>query len=426
MPWWSKSRGSSKSASKDVSRLPSPTNEGGKEEKENLTTVHIDQRRNMTCELLVPVRLSEFIWKLNGSSWVTETRTFYLLGDNGEFSFLQLAYTSSGWPVQASFQVTARCFNPLEAKEPIEGRWVTNLPIRRGRGSSDPQKGQDRHAVGCTNHSASGMKLSEDRTGISIHGASISPAPNKRRVDGCYQSTLLGLDFTFEQLCEGATFGNGSISFGVDGGDGTVSMQFIPFGRAQGTITVDSVPRPFKAHGMMLHQFQGIRPNLVASHWQFSLFISDPDETGEITSIFMIEVRTPATYGSATVNYGGFYSDKRLVALCRDGKITHTSPIQDTRSAYYIPTGLHLEWQGVTVDGDSFSANCNVTPRVLCDRMNLLEQLPFVMRKIVETFVTRPYVYQWIDRTQLTVSLGGSSASIEGWVMTELSFLGDE
>jgi hypothetical protein len=436
----------SKNASGSSSMQISPTTEQFPEEQTEpkLTTVHIERRPNTTVGLHVPIQLKSLSWRIEGPSWVTETRTFYLLTTRGEFVFLQLAYTCSGWPVQSSCQVTARYFDPSNPKDVVDKRWKTNLPLRKGRGRKDPERGADRHVVECTNHAAIRMRLSEDHTGIMVNGSGVhlvGPNGNSRQqvmgaeknhqndrngVRGCYRGALLDIDFIFEPICQGASFGDGNISFGVDGGDGTINMKFLPCGVARGTVTVDSVPKPLSAHGIMLHQFQGIRPNLVASHWHLGVFVSDADSAGETTSTFMIQISTPGTYGSATVNYGGLYGDGRLLALCRNGRIVHTRPDRDSHSGYYIPATVTLEWHGITVDGDAFRASAAIQPQVLCERMNLLEQLPFVMRKIVETFVTRPYVYQWVDRAELTMTMRGNKASIQGWMMTEMSFLGDD
>ena len=56
----------------------------------------------------------------------------------------------------------------------------------------------------------------------------------------------------------------------------------------------------------------------------------------------------------------------------------------------------------------------------------MLEQLPFIMRKIIETIVTKPYVYQWLDRTEMEIHLGESSIKSDGWIFQELSLLSNE
>ena len=35
---------------------------------------------------------NQFKWMLSGASWITETQTYYLIGDDGSFCMVQMAY----------------------------------------------------------------------------------------------------------------------------------------------------------------------------------------------------------------------------------------------------------------------------------------------------------------------------------------------
>lgn len=424
--------------------------------------VHTDHTPNTTQALMRSFKIPNYAWRLSGSSWVTEARTFYLLSEQGEFILFQMAYTNPGWPVPESCQVTARYFDARQAGgKPDSNGWIGVPQFRsrrrsilgHGRHHSDPSsRGGQGHVGECVNQPASKMKTSSNKTGMILSGSQIcivGPSTNgAHEVDGGggsgrtasvlggavradsihgeYRGTLLNLDFLFEPLCDGCTFGDGRISFGVEGEDGDIDMRFLPAGRVRGTVSIDGISRTFSGMGMGVHQFQGIRPNLVASRWNFFYFTSDEDAIGERLSLFMIQLGTSPTYGSETVNYGALYGDGRLLALCRGGKCTPFAPALDTVSGYYIPREFRLHWVGQTVDGDRFEATCHSQPQILCERMNLLDQLPFVLRKIVETFVTRPYIYQWFDRVTVNVSIKSNSDSISGWLYNELSLLGDD
>jgi hypothetical protein len=433
---------------------PPPAEEGHKRPNESgrLKLVHTQNVNNESSALYNSFSLSNYNWRLGGSSWVTETRTFYLLTELGEMIFMQLAFTDSGWPIPPSCQVTARYFDTRQASTPVEKTgWVTipkYKPRHFGRNKERPE-----HVFECINHSASEMKSSKNKTSVRMANGEISiigPSTNsEHRIDPkpeskagehaangngsksdalkvSYHGASLSLDFQFEPQCSGIAFGDGKITFGEDEADGEIHMRFLPCGVARGNMTIAGESRAINAVGLGVHQFQGIRPNLVAARWHLAVFISDKDDAGEQTIAFMIQVSTPATYGSTIVNLGGVYGDGRLLALCREGKITSSSPNLEPHSGYYIPRHVRFEWRGVTIDNDPFYANCSVTPGILCERINLLDQLPFVMRKIVETFVTKPYVYQWVDRAEFSVNFGGNEGSISGWLFTELSILGED
>lgn len=37
---------------------------------------------------------NEFKWLLSGASWITETQTYYLIGDDGAFCMVQMGYSN--------------------------------------------------------------------------------------------------------------------------------------------------------------------------------------------------------------------------------------------------------------------------------------------------------------------------------------------
>lgn len=439
--------------------------------------VHTDRRENKTRTLINTFPLERFTWRLSGASWVTEARTMYLISEAGELVFFQLAYTNAGWPVPESCQVTARYFDARWAEnEGVEaiGPWQTvpkyrakskfSFANKRGSISSCGRdslnfnaSGLIGHVAECGNRTAKNLKTSANFTGLSIGSSSMSlsgplyvdsdfdvglssekrpnskssqPSDEANGKDGglkaIFQGKHFSLDIDYIPKCLGTTFGDGKLSFGVQGEDGDIEMRFIPAGRAEGTVTIEGISQTFKGLGMVIHQFQGIRPNLVASKWILTCFVSDRDDIGEQLSMLLIQLSTSPSYGAEKIICGSLHGDGRLLALCRDGRIVPFAPTLDPDSGYYIPQELHLEWRGVTIDGDHFEAHCQYRPRVLCERMNMLDQLPFVMRKIVESFISKPFLYQWLDRATVTLNMKNKAASINGWIYTETAFLGED
>lgn len=425
--------------------------------------VHCEALDNTTKALYAPFSLLNFSWSLKGTtSWVTETRNVYVLNEVGEMLSLQLVFSEPGWPIPSVSIVSACYFDARQAGVPVggNGQWITIPRLQSHKfAKKDILRGLDGHVFESTNHSASKMIFSRNKTGVAINqtqvriiGPSTSPEHDphgSRLVEGInggdrdsdndtkknyakdslklsYRGNVLSFDLIFEPLCSGVSFGGGKIEFGVERNDGEISMRFIPCGKIQGMITVDDVPRAFSGLGLILHQFQGIRPNLAISRSWLNLFVSDKDAQGQQTILFMWQITTPTAYGSVTINYGTIYGDDRLIVMCQDGKITTFDPKLDPGSGYYVPSKILLEWSGVTIDGDPFSATCTIQPRILVERFNPLEQLPYVVRKIVESFFTRPYLYLWTNRSEVTIKMRGNCESISGWVFTELSILGGD
>ncbi len=47
-----------------------------------------------TAALYTPMPSHEFKWSLTGASWITETQTYYLIGDDGSFGLIQMGYSN--------------------------------------------------------------------------------------------------------------------------------------------------------------------------------------------------------------------------------------------------------------------------------------------------------------------------------------------
>ncbi len=407
--------------------------------------------RLTTGEVLREMPLSAMTWRVGGASWVTEARTFYMISDTGQLLFIQLAYTDSGWPVPPACQMSVRYFDaPLlgVVESPSRGVgasgqcsdlvWTTirehSLAPASLAGST---LGHVFDSVMCGGRR---IRLDKARSGAAIQSShicsesspliagpsgpaameevvvamsSMSIGGRGERVIVQFKGRIIDLELAFEPASPHAVaFGDGEVSFGVGASDGKISMAFVPSGRASGRLLLGSKRGPgeaiaFNGTGMCIHQFQGVRPYLVATHWNLAYFVEDSSggEAMAPLSLFMLQVRTPIKYANSLVNFGLISSGGRVLMASCSNQITSQSPIFDPSSGYYIPQQITYEWRGISADGDAMEAKCVVTSTILCAKINVLDQLPFVMRKIVEAFVTKPYVYQWLeDSVVITIS----------------------
>lgn len=414
--------------------------------------VHRPHLTNTTSALLRRVPLVRLCWQLEATSWLTEARTFYLVSEVGETLFVQMAYSSSSW-LPAQCQVSASYFDARQAQETVAGHtgWKTCSRVKRTRNKKDPQRGQGGHFAETNTHPASKIKLSDSKTSFkavnaeirvvgpqldSSHELAQSELSKEHVVPGfkcLFEGGILKVQLTLETGEEAVCFGDGKLNFGSDATDGYIKMIFTPGVKAVGTLTIDGIDREFRGHGLGLHQIQGIRPNLVATRWNVFLFVSDPPPTSSSrestfrTTLFLIQICTPSSYGGETVNYGIVHHENQLLALSWDNQLQTFSPSRDPKSGYYLPQEIDLQWRGYTGEGRRFTAECHAQPQTLIDRINLLELLPFVARKILETFFNKPFIYQWIDRTKMTLKVEGEEPQImEGWILNETTILSED
>jgi hypothetical protein len=85
----------------------------------------------------------------------------------------------------------------------------------------------------------------------------------------------------------------------------------------------------------------------------------------------------------------------KLEAITVENTTTYHGEQLDSFSGYDIPSSLDHEWSGTTMNGEPLSMKLSLKLNNLVDKIDVLAELPFLVRKFIQTFITAPYVYQW-------------------------------
>lgn len=240
------------------------------------------------------------------------------------------------------------------------------------------------------------------------------------------QPSPFTLDLDFEPQSAPFQVSDGKIHFGATRADGFIEMKFIPSGRCQGIIQIDGECFNFRGTGMCLRQFQGIRPHLATKRWNCAYFLESGKAEGEpLKSLFTIQMQTCPAYNGETVNYGFYFDGKKLQAVTsKDDTITYAKTAIDPDNGYCIPEHFDYRWKGIDMDGKEFEATVSGTPTARMARIDLYENLPIVLRRIVEGITSaRPYIYQNLNHEVEAVING---EKVVGNLFQEFSFLSEE
>lgn len=375
---------------------------------------HPPDLENTSKALYTSLHPSQFSWSLKngtGSSggWITETQTFYALSNTGELVYLQLAYSNLSWPAQTICQITARYFN---------------------------REGTNR--FGTWTVPASRLRLDAVRTSCSARSTSFSQkepldgnVASFRVQHGCDSDEPIILDLDFKGVSQPFAIHDGCIHFGRDRMDGYIQLKFIPAARVTGSVRLDDgSQRSFDGWGFIVRQFQGLKPYLSASRWNLFYFctgdrLSKNSVSFQNTSLFMLQLITPEPYDRIAYNIGCIWREDRLLAVSIDNQISEVSPVLDLQSKYTIPRAFQYRWKGVTFEGEPFQASCQCETRTVVTKECVLDSLPFVLRKVIEAFIPRPYIFQWTDETTVSIDLAGSVNEYTGWAFQELSIISE-
>ncbi|EME40779.1 hypothetical protein DOTSEDRAFT_74353 [Dothistroma septosporum NZE10] len=332
-------------------------------------------------------------WELvNGTN--VETKTFYVIGDNGKIGLLSLIYSDV-----MGVRTTAQFSSKIYASEPGKPHLWASDNLNNVSFSKDKQ---NLKADKCA------IDLSED--GKTYH---IKSSTNKTQV----------VDMKFTQATPGFVAGkNGTSTFGTDPANpwGKMYHKFWPRCNVEGTIMTKEGPVDFKGKGVFIHALQGMKPHFAAAKWNFAYF-----QTPTYTAI-MMEFTTPPSYGETKVNVGGVVKDGEIIfaGASPQLKAEHTEIKGDPDNDWPEPGAVAFTWDGKTQDGRDAHAELKgaITPRT--DRVDVMGELPKFVKQIVAGAAgTKPYIYQYTPKLKLKLNIGGEEHEEEGQLFMEATFI---
>lgn len=231
--------------------------------------------------------------------------------------------------------------------------------------------------------------------------------------------------------------------------DGYVYHSFWPQATSSGHILIKGKAIDATGSGMFVHAIQGMRPNLVASRWNFANFQSTTAD-GESVAAIMMEFTTTSDYGGpvgskvnkdetgkavskrepSIVNVGSVTVGGQLVAVTAatrglhqaeaepsrgsNSRVQHLDRTRDTETGYDVPQRLQYSWQGPLLEVTPTKTDADTANPVkaelsvdlgkpvppaeakgLVDKVDVLGEIPYMVRKMVNYVAgTKPYIYQ--------------------------------
>ncbi|KAF7726025.1 putative cell survival pathways protein [Apophysomyces ossiformis] len=332
-------------------------------------------------------------WTLaSGSS--TENQVFYVTTKDGGFAFAQLIHSNIGiWNPTISF--TFRFYNPK-----------TNTNVFK-------------------NINMSKFELSADRRSVKTDHFSITldPSQTTYQVQITHPELVVSLDFT--RVDRGFKVGEGKTYLGGDQSSsaGFVSHKFWPRAQAKGTFIVEKILHEVEGDGMFIHAIQGMQPQLIASNWNFVNFQAPG------TALSMMQFQTTKQYGAIEINQGSLVLNDKLICVSVDNHVELLDLQKDPDTQYDIPRKIKLTWRGKTIaeeenqETKDVSITMVVNIKNLVDKIDVLAEIPWFLKKLVQTFVVKPYIYQWLDTATAEIVVGDEKVEVEGKCFQELVFV---
>ena len=232
------------------------------------------------------------------------------------------------------------------------------------------------------------------------------------------------VDFELHPVDGGFQMGDGGTSFSSAEDAGYVSTRFIPKADLSGsikcggenakTISLDG------GHGLLVHAVQ-MNPHHVA-RWNFGDLQSDKD------GIMFYQFELPEdneSYEVSLVATGAVMRNQKLAAVTLDGSIKFAERHMDDEFGYTIPTKTVVALTGHTDKGDEVKVDMTLSPATPIDKIDLLSELPWIIRTFVQTFLTKPIVYQWFQDAKADVTIGRDKFTVEGKMFYEVVLMAE-
>ncbi|KXS98314.1 hypothetical protein AC578_6841 [Pseudocercospora eumusae] len=334
----------------------------------------------------------DLAWEIVSGTNV-ETKTFYVVGDNGHIGMAQVIY-SDVMGVRTTAQFSSKVFAREAGKPHV---WASDN-LDHFEFSKDKQNFKAKNVS---------MDLTEDGKSYVIKSS-----VNKNSI----------VDLKFTQSAPGFVVGKDGVTrYGTDIKQpwGKMKHAFWPRCRVEGTILTKDGPVDMKGVGLFIHALQGMKPHFAAAKWNFINFQSPT------TSAIMMEFTTPPSYGSTVVNVGGIAKDGEIIwaGASPATKVQHTEIKGDKENDWPEPSGVSCSWDGKTKDGKDLHAEI-VSPITRTDRVDVMGEVPKFVKQIVAGAAgTKPYIYQYEPTLKLKLNIGGEEKIEEGRLFMEATFI---
>jgi hypothetical protein len=323
---------------------------------------------NTTNELLTKLYIDSAKWKLSGAKDVNEARCFYLSLEDGATLIFQVAYTNvaSEW-----FQVNAHYIPPPEKKE-------TSNKEEKEKHEVNIRKNWIDHS---DNVNKFWVKLSKDRLGVEIGSNFLKIDPDTGNISIKLKCSKMHFELSLADEIGLMTVSDGCIKFQDEG---NIRLSFLPNLKGQGKFKLKGQEeKEIKVRGFCILQWQGLKLQRCASRCNLGWFQS---ETTQAISLKYLGTKKQ-DFESAGMSIA--VQDNQVKIASKDPELDIIDG-SDTahRTGKMKISGKDKEEREITMETKA-DEMYQVT------KIKVLDKVPFVMRKIIQTLVANPVIFHY-------------------------------
>ncbi|RJO65072.1 MAG: hypothetical protein C4523_16825 [Myxococcales bacterium] len=206
-------------------------------------------------------------------------------------------------------------------------------------------------------------------------------------------------------------FGDGSVKFYADkSAEWTLGLN-VPKGRSKGQITAGGKTYDLAGYGYSDHGWTTVKLPSVIQKW-YTLRIYDKK-----FGIVLHDLYLAKKFGSKQIRLGVFGVDNQIAGGMRDFQYTPTK-WRKHKAGYQIPTAFDVSFKA----GD-YAVTGTVAEVKFLDAVEVLAQVTFPVRIVIQAFYSNPYMYRYLGRYDLDVTdKAGQKEHISGVGLVEANF----
>lgn len=288
------------------------------------------------------------------------------------------------------------------------------------------------NAMASSSFSGSSFKLSADKCSVVVQDnhtfVELHPGTGHSVYTVKQTHADLTIAFRFEALLAPVQIKDGKTLLGDKGSTGYVLHRFIPTGTFEGTVTVKSgAPQPMKGRGLFIHAVQNAKPHQVATTWDcFSVQYQNTSASDDAGALVLLQFRAPAEYGSVTVTQGLVVRKGVVVGVTANATAKHTATRVDETTKYPVPTAIEYRLSGKGAGDAPFSVAVDAQPQNLIGKVDILGELPYLLRKVLQALIAKPFAYFWSEKVSGKLVIGDETVDFSGTAYMETTFINSE
>eukprot|EP00158_Paraphelidium_tribonemae_P008901 Partr_v1_DN28720_c3_g3_i2_m62922 putative Survival factor 1 len=334
----------------------------------------------------------KFICDSNGGS---EATTIYIRFDDDSFGYGQFVYSSIG--LSPSAQLVWRYWN------------ANGVEVSAS-----------------SSHSGSAFKLSPDKC-----SATLGPNSHFKHLPESdfpsYDISLFpkssgcGVSLAFVSLTPAVQLKSGKTTFRASNSSSPFHFfhQFLPIGRVSGQLFMPGKPSlEVSGYATILRGLQSNKPHCIATRWDMFQLLDGP--RGD--AMILLQCKTPKLFSRQAITQSILVRGGRIICCSSRAYARHLDTILDASNGYELPSRVEYRMDGVGVDGSVVKAVSEVQTKVLTTKIDILAELPFLLRKLLQVLIAKPFTYLWWDRGSVAVEVGDDKWKMEGMVYHETTF----